>query len=194
MIQQNFTVLAQGMMNIGECNVSLKDRHGKYLDANDIGLRSLGLSTIENVIGQKDHDFFQEAQAALMYENDQLVMQSNQAQLFHEKGDCVLGKDIIFRSYKMPFRFLSKKIIGVLCLSTVTKRQPKVTKKPLLSLRQKECLHFLLMGMSIKQIGLELSLSPRTVGHYLDAVKDKLDCSSRHELIKKGISLGFLIK
>lgn len=59
-----------------------------------------------------------------------------------------------------------------------------------LTQRQVDCLHYLLKGMTVKQIATELSLSPRTVEHYLEAVKNKLSCNSRIELFKKARELG----
>lgn len=54
-----------------------------------------------------------------------------------------------------------------------------------LSKRQSECLYYLTKGMSIKQIAKKVNLSPRTVSHYLDAVKIKLNCTRRSDLIEK---------
>jgi DNA-binding CsgD family transcriptional regulator len=53
-----------------------------------------------------------------------------------------------------------------------------------LSARQKECLHYLAKGMKTKQIARILDLSSRTVEHYLEAVKDKLNCHSHSALIE----------
>ena len=58
-----------------------------------------------------------------------------------------------------------------------------------LTQRQEECLKHLVQGMSLKQIAKHLSLSPRTVEHYLESVKMKLDCNSRVELFAKAKTL-----
>jgi DNA-binding CsgD family transcriptional regulator len=60
----------------------------------------------------------------------------------------------------------------------------------LLSKQQKECLRYLVKGMSTKKIAQMLQLSPRTVEHYLDAVKTKFRCGSQMELIDKVFKLG----
>lgn len=57
--------------------------------------------------------------------------------------------------------------------------------KVTLSSRQKECLFHLVRGMTIKQVADTLKLSPRTVEHYIEAVKAKLDCNTRFDLIEK---------
>lgn len=51
-----------------------------------------------------------------------------------------------------------------------------------LSSREKQCLMLLKTGLTHAAIGLELSLSPRTVEHYLESVKNKLGITSRSEL------------
>jgi DNA-binding NarL/FixJ family response regulator len=43
--------------------------------------------------------------------------------------------------------------------------------------------------MTIKQIAQKLNLSPRTVEHYIDTIKGKLNCYSRDELVTKALQL-----
>jgi DNA-binding CsgD family transcriptional regulator len=52
-----------------------------------------------------------------------------------------------------------------------------------LSPQQAKCLLLLIHGKSIKQIGLELNLSHRTVETYLQTIRNMLGCSSGKELI-----------
>jgi DNA-binding CsgD family transcriptional regulator len=58
-----------------------------------------------------------------------------------------------------------------------------------LTTRQLDCLFSLMKGMSIKQIAKHLSLSPRTIEHYLESIKIKMDCASRVELFEKAWQL-----
>jgi len=58
----------------------------------------------------------------------------------------------------------------------------------LLSKRQSEILKLVVQGKTIKEISKILNLSPRTVGHYFDTIKDKVNASSRSELIAKAIN------
>lgn len=67
-------------------------------------------------------------------------------------------------------------------------------KTRVLSHQQKQCLSCLMQGMTIKEIANYLKLSPRTVEHYIDAIKSKLHCSSRSKLIMKALELGLLEK
>jgi DNA-binding NarL/FixJ family response regulator len=58
-----------------------------------------------------------------------------------------------------------------------------------LTSQQFKCLLQLVRGMTVKQIAATLELSPKTVEHYLDAVKNKLNCSSRYELISLALTM-----
>lgn len=53
-----------------------------------------------------------------------------------------------------------------------------------LSKREMDCLYYLGKGFTIKGIGRELNLSPRTVEAYLNSIKDKTGCYSKNDLIK----------
>lgn len=58
-----------------------------------------------------------------------------------------------------------------------------------LSERQLQCLLLIVKGMTVKQVGRELNLSPRTIEHYIEAIKNKLACFSRAELIAKALQI-----
>ncbi len=61
-----------------------------------------------------------------------------------------------------------------------------------LSKRQVECLKWLIRGMTIKQIAKKLILSPKTVEHYIEALKKRLNCKSRSDLIEKAYEMGLV--
>jgi DNA-binding CsgD family transcriptional regulator len=56
-----------------------------------------------------------------------------------------------------------------------------------LTKREAACLHLLLKGNTAKQIGKVLSLSNRTIEDYITSIKNKLNVSSKKELIIKAI-------
>ncbi|MFO1259035.1 MAG: helix-turn-helix transcriptional regulator [Gammaproteobacteria bacterium] len=61
-----------------------------------------------------------------------------------------------------------------------------------LTLRQVECLFFLIRGYSNANIAEQLKLSPRTIEEYINDLKVKFDCDSKALLIEKAIFLGFI--
>lgn len=60
----------------------------------------------------------------------------------------------------------------------------------LLSMRQSEILRQVVRGKTMKEISRVMNLSPRTVGHYFDTIKNKLNVSSRSELISKVVEIN----
>lgn len=63
-------------------------------------------------------------------------------------------------------------------LPEAPKRSPKLDE---LTERERQILHLLIQGLSNKEIGLELSLSPHTVKVHLHRILEKLDLRSRVE-------------
>lgn len=64
-------------------------------------------------------------------------------------------------------------------------RMQNLPKEISLSARQKQCASYLLQGLTLKQMGEQMNLSPRTVEHYIENLKLKLACKNRTELIIK---------
>jgi DNA-binding NarL/FixJ family response regulator len=59
------------------------------------------------------------------------------------------------------------------------------SKAPQPTIREAQCLAFLLEGRTAKQIAYALHISHRTVETYLDNLKKKVGCRTRIELICK---------
>lgn len=60
--------------------------------------------------------------------------------------------------------------------------------------RECEVLYLLSKGQSAPSIGKSLFLSKRTIEHYIEKLKLKLDCSSKQELIEKALFLGSYVR
>ena len=58
--------------------------------------------------------------------------------------------------------------------------------------RQIECLVNLIKGQTIKEIAKTVGLAPRTVEHYLNNIKAKLDVYSRSALISKALTFPII--
>ena len=58
--------------------------------------------------------------------------------------------------------------------------------------RQQECLALLIRGKTYKEIAYMLGISNRVVEDHIHAIKYKLGCYSKSQLIEKAIDSGFL--
>ncbi len=52
-----------------------------------------------------------------------------------------------------------------------------------LTQREAECVQLCLMGKSMKQVGVDLDLSPRTIEFYLKNIKEKMGIRKKSELL-----------
>jgi len=59
-----------------------------------------------------------------------------------------------------------------------------------LTARENQCAYYLLDGMTAKEIGKELELSPRTIESYIDNIKCKLLCKNKAQLIVQLIKIS----
>ena len=59
------------------------------------------------------------------------------------------------------------------------------------TLRETQVMYYLLLGMNSRLISHVLQLSPRTVQHYIENIKDKMGCNATSQLIELALYLGF---
>lgn len=199
-----------------------KNMESVYLQTNTNTARLLGFKKPEELIGITDYDLRckaaddadlfveedQKAQRSSMplslicissYANEQMKALLANKSLFFDDNNKPLGtvahavelspgilKDMHFLledhiKYRSPKRHFS----SVYCLNT-SYGEIK------LSVRQAQCLFYVLRGKTNKHIAKILQLSNRTIESYLDTLKIKMNCSNKAELIEKSIDLGFL--
>ncbi len=197
-------------------SVYWKNKSGQYLGANPVFVRSADGFELDGILGNDDRGLcWGESEALLMQKNDKKVVDSRQSKTVIESAYCYADQQRrLFLSHKTPLRSHKGKIIGVFGVSFILDGK-KSTSKTIedagfpagfinlndiqagldvqtynLTIRQVDCLYYLVKGMTIKQIARELNLSPRTIEHYLDAVKIKLNCISRSELIEKALQMN----
>lgn len=165
---------------------SLKGLNGEYLDANKTKLDYFGFKKLDGLLGLTDFDLnMTEQQANHLRTNDKKIVSSAKANSFLER--CTIQETTIHCiSYKTPLRLGSNKIIGSTCAAFFLPDNTIVSKKyiPILSKQQNICLSLLAQGMTTKEIAKQMRLSPRTVDHYIETIKDKLNCNTRSKLIK----------
>ncbi|MEI7493221.1 MAG: LuxR C-terminal-related transcriptional regulator [Alphaproteobacteria bacterium] len=61
-----------------------------------------------------------------------------------------------------------------------------------LSSRQEECLFLIARGKSIKEISCIMNISARTIEDHIAALKVKLDCNTKSQMIEKAINHDFM--
>jgi DNA-binding CsgD family transcriptional regulator len=182
-------------------------QHGKYTNVNQAFLDAFNMSSVNEVLGQNDINLWR-GKAPSFCINDQKIILAKKPDIFIEDMIFANTKQF-YLSCKSPLYSQSGKIIGIfgvsfpfnnksfnnfpedaleaikLFQSTLHKSNFTIQKNVTLSNRQKECLHYLARGMTIKEIARALNLSPKTIENYLGALKIKLDCFTRAELVEK---------
>lgn len=169
-----------------------KDVSGKYLGMNQALARDLGLNKPEDFNGLEDFDmpFLSQKEAANLRINDEKIIKESRYHKFIEPVSIYDGTKINILSYKAPLLSSKKKILGLVGVSLI---QDIREYHPLcLTERQIDCLVLLVKGMTFKEIAKELDLSPRTVEHYIFAIKTKFNCEARSELISKALKMEII--
>jgi DNA-binding CsgD family transcriptional regulator len=183
-----------------------KDKKCTYLGVNHV-FAHISTMQLNDIEGKKDQDLIWRDDALCLVENDLQVIHTGAPKTFVEHHICFKERVMrSFLSHKTPLRSRQGKIIGLFGLSFMLDENQSpnlatqnIQTKPSteltfgLSQRQIDCLYYLVKGMTLKQIAKSLNLSPRTVEHYLDSVKLKLNCTSRAELIGKAFQIPAII-
>lgn len=177
----------------------------------------IGWKTVETSLGKTDYDVpCKAAEFASQYISlDKQVIESKknllsiESQYFADGWKTNLVKRNLFEDQNNPHTLLTQLIDitdtslhrNCMAVGKLSKKgAPKAAIYTLsdhtqhsfnLSRRQEECLFFLIRGKTTKQIASILNLSPRTVEDYIDNIKIKFDCLSRHQLIDKAVHSNF---
>lgn len=204
------------LFELASVNVYSKDIKGCFMSSNQTMLEVNNIPSEQDILGATDYDLAWKNQAPALIKNDQEVIQTNKAKTYIEPV-WLNGKELhCYISHKRPLRTSLGKVIGVFGLSfllddenssintvneitalsnsNLSKQIQDLGEQPFLrarhlTKRQMDCLYYLVKGMTIKQIANTLNLSPKTVEHYLDAVKVKLKCRNRTELITTALQM-----
>lgn len=193
-----------------------KDTEGRLLGCNQNQIKFLGISK-KNIIGKNTLEIgglckWSKGATNLVHQNSLSVVKNFSAQYLEEILFIKETPQTVL-SFKSPLITAEKTICGLAGVSILTtnhKNSKKIesylektanlitfklsttTIFPKLAKRELECLHFIIRGLTAKQIGKVLNLSFRTVESYIENMKYKFNCSSRSELIGKAIDLGYI--
>lgn len=169
---------------------------------------TFGVKNIKTLIGKTDYDFpyISEKLAELFRENDSVVIAQRQTSKFLEIYQKYNQDWVVVSTTKSPY-VKDNKILGTFGFCTILPKsilklgqlfskalraekqvdQVSFAIKPIsdaLTRRENEVLFFLLRGRTAKEIASVLSLSSRTVEHYIDSIKSKLHCKHKRELME----------
>jgi DNA-binding CsgD family transcriptional regulator len=171
-----------------DVTIYTKDTKGIGISLNDGVITSFGLKSASDYVGRTDMDLpGNEFYAPTWIENDRRIMKNKVAEHLYELCNCD-GINQWFRSYKAPLLGHLGNVIGIMGHSIPISDISRIP----LTKQQTACLKYLALGCTHKQIALELSLAQKTVEHYLDAVKLKLHCKTRDELVLQAIERGLV--
>ena len=178
------------------CTIFMKDRNGIYLGGNNYLASILGFKDGASLVGCNDRDLWQPNDLELLLQNDKKVMDQNSPNTFHESGALPDNSIINAISHKAPLLSHKNKTIGIMGMSIIIhKTNPTFIhneNKFELTNRQINCLYYLALGMTTKLIANKLDLSPRTVEHYIEIIKNKLNCYNRSDLIAKALEMPII--
>lgn len=202
--------------------IVVMDTKSQFIYSNDYTAKLFGYQKEENIIGLNAYDMRCPAveSAGCFIEQDAVVIQEGQTLTILDIHQYAYGDLKVLLSKKLPF-MENDKIAGSICFCTeinstyLTKicsmliqldkqyypshrkndrsnilgSLPRNSK---LSQREMECIFYLLRGKTSKEIAKKLMISPRTVEDIIERIKLKFKCSSRAEIIERGLAEGYL--
>lgn len=179
-----------------------KNKKDQYLGCNQTQALTAGFSKQSDMVNQTDLAWVTPECARRLNFADKKVMAENKGQSLFEHVLVRNKFPLLVLSHKIPLYTRSGKTAGIVGLSILIDKKSILPAFPfdfnetdsstLLSLQQEDCLFYLIQGMTHKQIAKKMQLAPKTIEHYLDAVKMKLNCDTRQELIAMGLKLPII--
>lgn len=115
-VEQKYKDTAYLLKNIIDCAPGLiywKDRDSCYMGANKYWCENVGIDTVENVLGKTDKDIWPN-QAKDLRKNDLKVLKTGRTLVIEESTYLKDRGNVVFISYKSPFRDEQGNIIGII--------------------------------------------------------------------------------
>ncbi len=193
--------------------IGYKDLNSNYITGNKQLAKYMGYTSAKDINGLTDFDIKSEmAELAHDYRiQDKKVIENGEEQHI-DIGHYSDGDLQLHFSIKKPLINTEGKISGTVfsCIeikqSFLTSLYHDVIKQNgpglyhiggkyvdfKLSLRESQCLFYLIRGFSAKEVANKLMLSAKTIEYYIVQLKEKFQCARKSELIDKAIALGFI--
>ncbi len=188
------------------------ENDGKLVMYNDTFATLSKATSMKSLIDKYPNYLLTKKSSDNLMRDTKLVINKGQGSIAEQHIEHLAGLHIHIISIKFPLRNEDNNIVGIFScdvpftLHSIMDVLPNMFKmgifnwldpkwfqqKLFFPKREQECLYLLVTGKTIKQIARILKLSPRTVEHYLESVKEKTGTTHRSELIEKAIDMGFV--
>lgn len=180
----------------------LLNTESEVMCMNVAGAEVNGFASEYDVVGKSLFDLYERHNAETLRHDDISILQQQQTRISEnhiKRKDGTSSHNLIVDA---PWYDQHNRLIGILGFSAVISAQsiepmlnylralgllapaiPTKINNIDLTKRELSCLEQLARGKSYRQIGLALSLSPRTVEHCIERVKDKFGLRTKFQLI-----------
>jgi len=199
-----------------------KDTNLIYKLVNRVGADLLGLKKNDDCIGKTDHDFKYPAKDIIdvfikmdrttvatgkPFKMIEFIEYNNCSKVFITTGNVIRSKrNTIVGIAIYALDITNSNLINVLSplikkdnklfLSNKSKQFTYIIEENItaqnLSKRETECLFYILRGRTAKETAKALNLSYRTVETHVESIKEKLNSSTKSQLIEKAISINLI--
>lgn len=195
----------------------VKNRDREYVFANQKTTNSHGFERIEQLIGNTDYeinslnvqcatDWHSQDELVLNKQNvntieiftdanqETFVLTCRKVPLINSTGTCIGIQGICFELDKSFLGNIAQ-LFSCKLLNKIKHRNSFTIScsgsKFNLSMRESECLFYLLRGKTAKEIAQVFKLSPKTIEYHMEQIKNKFSVQSKSELIEKAIEEGY---
>lgn len=202
------------------CICFWKDKNSVYKGGNKALLESNGFLTLDEIVGRCDYDLPQFYDDADKYtEQDKFSLAGNtqfnvarphnpdgtkavhlikKGPLFNDNNEITgligVGFEMTRLNFKDIFSMLATADLKISdFITNNSNKDPIFSYKNIhFTKREAQVIGNLLRGNTAASTAKNLCLSRKTVEHYIEKLKDKLDCQNKVELINKAFDLGFI--
>lgn len=189
--------------------VFLKDREGIYRYANQPFAMIAGMNAAEAIIGKTDRELAWRVDAERWFVTDAQVLAGQSILRMEESYRCAEG-DIKFLITKIPYRNEQGEIVGILgnfldCTDRLMlKIKGKFDEEKLrlhlehvpdwLSAAEVRVCFYLIHGFSTRRIGEKIGTTESTVRFHIDNIKNKMQCTTKSEIVETAMRTGIAWK
>jgi PAS domain S-box-containing protein len=189
-----------------------KDQNFKFTYCNEKFAEAIGLDSPKQIIGKTDYDLFTPPYADVYRAGDISVINGNNylniQELQPQQGSLhsILTSKSVIRNNESMIKGLVVSYVDIThlplkestlkpfqfneCKQTYTFKIGNLTEY--FTLSEYTVYKHVLLGLTAKQIAKKMLLSPRTVEQYIDRIKKKLQCSSKHNILEAAMRYGLV--